>query len=330
MLKIIILFFLPLSIFAQSGRFEFTKNKMGSPFHIIFYCDDSLKAVRVSNTCFMMVDSLNKIFSDYDSTSEVSMLNKTAYAKSQKISNEFMHVLLLSENAYQISGGVFDISIGNLTQLWRYSKRQKIFPSPSAVDSAKGLTGFYQLAIDTTNQTLSFAIPGIKLDFGGIVKGYAAQKVIDYLLSQNIMSSLADAGGDIAMSNTPPQKDGWLVAVNVPESATSLWNKKLLLHSKSVATSGDVYQYIEHEGKKFSHIINPKTGYGITTQRNVTVIADDGATADWLATACSILPVRKSLKLARKQHAELMIAYIKNEKIAMRKTKSFDLYFKEY
>lgn len=329
MLKIIMAMLFPVSLLAQARRFEFTQNKMGSPFQIIFYCDDSLKAVRVSNTCFMMVDSLNKIFSDYDTTSEITKVSRNAYANPQKISGELMHLLQLSSHAYKNSEGAFDISIGNLSQLWRYSKKQKIFPSPFAVDSTQKLTGFHHLLIDTVRQTLSFMVPGIKLDFGGIVKGYAAQKVVDYLLSQSIVSALADAGGDIAISNAPPQKDGWLVAVNVPESATESWKKKLTLHNKSVATSGDVYQYTLHEGKKYSHIINPETGYGITSQRNVTVIAGDGATADWLATACSILPIRKSLRLAKKQHAALMIAYMKNERIAVRKTKNFDLYFTE-
>lgn len=329
MLKLMIAVLLPFSVMSQVKRFEFTQNKMGSPFHIIFYCDDSLKAVHVSNTCFMMVDSLNKIFSDYDSASEINRMGRDAYVKPQKVSVELMHLLQLSSKAYKKSEGAFDISMGSLTQLWRYSKKQKIFPSPFAVDSAQKLTGFHHLFIDTLQQTLSFMAPGIKLDFGGIVKGYAAQKVVDYLSLQNIVSALADAGGDIAISNAPPQKDGWLVAVNVPESTTESWNKKLTLHNKSVATSGDVYQYTLHEGKKYSHIINPETGYGITSQRNVTVIAGDGATADWLATACSILPIGKSVRLAKKQHAALMIAYIKNKKVAVRKTKNFDLYFTE-
>ena len=167
----------------------------------------------------------------------------------------------------------------------------------------------------------------MKLDFGGIVKGYAAQRVIDHLKNKNILIALADAGGDIAMSDAPPGKSGWSIGVNLPEQENELMAQKLELKNCAVATSGDVYNYILHDGKKYSHIIDPRTGYGVTSQRNVTVIAKDGAQADWLATACSILSIKKALALAKKESAALLIALVKEERIITYKTKNFDSYF---
>src|SRR6185436_8396282 len=155
------------------------------------------------------------------------------------------------------------------------------------------------------------------------------QKVIMFLKTHRVPIALVDAGGDIVVSDAPPFKKGWHIAINIPESEVELWDKKLELKHCAVATSGDVYRFIVHDGKKYSHIIDPKTGYGVTTQRNVTVISIDGKKADWLATACSILPIKKALRLATREHTALFIATIKNEKIRIYKTKGFDRYFEK-
>jgi thiamine biosynthesis lipoprotein len=156
-----------------------------------------------------------------------------------------------------------------------------------------------------------------------------AQKVIDYLKDKGIDAALADAGGDIVMSNASTGNEGWLVGVNLPETTDDLMKKKLSLANYSVATSGDAYQYIEHNGKKYSHIIDPRTGYGVSFQRNVTVIAKDGAVADWLATACSILTIREAKNICKRQHAELFISSIENGKISVYQTSGFKKFWKK-
>ena len=150
---------------------------------------------------------------------------------------------------------------------------------------------------------------------------------MDLLKSKNIGIALVDASGDIVVSDPPPGKEGWTIAINLPESEQEVWDKNLELKNFAVSTSGDVYRYTIHDGKKYSHIIDPRTGYGVTTQRNVTVITKNGADADWLATACSILPVKKALKLAKKEHAAIFIATLDGEKIVTYKSKSFDRFF---
>jgi thiamine biosynthesis lipoprotein len=324
----IFLFFFPLSLSAQLKRFSFTENKMGSPFRVIFYHSDSAAAVASAKQCFALIDSLNHIFSDYDPGSEINRLNSGAGLPSA-VSDELFKMIILSGNAWKKSNNTFDITMGQLTRLWR--RKEKDFPSAGEIQEAKTNSGF-------KNVELCFSPPyvilknNILFDFGGIVKGYAAQKVIDFLKTKNISSALADAGGDIAMSDPPPGKDGWSIAVNIPESENEpdsyrVWNKNLVLKNCAVATSGDMYRYTLHDGKKYSHIIDPRTGYGVISQRNVTVIAKDGATADWLATACSILPINKAKRLVKKEKASLFIALIKNEKIKTYKTKNFQRHF---
>jgi len=324
---IFILFLFPYSVTAQLKRYQFSENKMGSPFNIIFYHTDSADAVEIAHHCFLLIDSLNAIFSDYSTTSEVGMMAGQASVQNQKVSDELLEMILLSKQAWKRSGKTFDITIGTLSQLWRNAKQKNRFPTDAEINKAKQATGFNDLVINNADKTISLNKPGMRLDFGGIVKGYAAQKVINYLKSKNITIALADAGGDIAMSDPPPGKKGWSVGINLPEQENELWDKKLELKNCAVATSGDVYRYTVHNGKKYSHIIDPRTGYGVTSQRNVTVIAKDCVIADWLATACSILPVKKALKLAKKENAALLIATVKDQKIILNKTENFDAYY---
>jgi thiamine biosynthesis lipoprotein len=326
MLRLLLILFFPISLSAQLKRFQFSENKMGSPFNIILYHTDSLQAGQAAHECFLIVDSINTIFSDYTISSEVGKLSLQSPGIDIPVSDELLQMILQSKQAWEKSGKTFDITIGSLSQLWRKARSEKRIPTEAEIKKAKLESGFKNLRIDVSLKKISFKKNGIKLDFGGIVKGYAAQKVIDYLKTKNIMIALSDAGGDIVMSDAPPDKAGWIVGINLPEQENELWDKKLELKNCSVATSGDVYRYTIYNGKKYSHIIDPRTGYGVTSQRNVTVIAKDGTTADWLATACSILPIKKALRLAKREKAALLIATIWKEKIISYKTGNFDGY----
>jgi thiamine biosynthesis lipoprotein len=319
----------PFTVSAQLKRFEFAVNKMGSSFNIIFYHTDSPEATVIANQCFLIVDSLNNIFSDYSSESEVGKLALQKNLTDVKVSDELFSMIIRSKDAWNRSGKTFDITIGTLSQLWRKAKKENRFPSEAEIKAAKELTGFKNIIINERSKTISFKKPGIRFDFGGIVPGYAAQKVIDFLKTKNINIALVDASGDIVMSDAPPGKEGWTIGVNLPENENEIWDKKLELKNFAVSTSGDVYRYTIYNGIKYSHIIDPRTGYGVTSQRNVTVITKYGADADWLATACSILPVKKALKLAKKEHAAILIATMNGEKIGTYRSKSLDRYFQK-
>jgi len=309
---------------------------MGSPFNLIFYHTDSVEAVSIAKECFLMVDSLNNIFSDYSPESEVGKLALHQDLTDIAVSDELFSMIIRSKDAWKRSSKTFDITIGASSQLWRKAQKitrdspgETMFPSEAEIKKAKDLTGFENLVINERSKTITFKRSGVRLDFGGIVPGYTAQRVIDLLKTKNINKALVDASGDIVMSDAPPGKDGWTIGINLPENENEIWDKKLELKNFAVSTSGDVYRYTVHNGIKYSHIIDPRTGYGVTSQRNVTVIAKYGADADWLATACSLLPIKKALKLAKKEHAAILIATMNGEKIVTYKSKSFDKYFQK-
>jgi thiamine biosynthesis lipoprotein len=304
---------------------------MGSPFNIVMYSNDSMRASHLAKQSFNLVDSFVFIFSDYIDSSELSKLSTSSgvAATPLPLSPAMFDILMTAKMAYEKSDGAFDITMGPLVKLWRRARKTKVFPKDDEVQSARNLIGFNNVIIDTVNKTVILLKKGMQLDLGGIAQGYIAQKIIDFLRSQKIDHALVNVSGDIAMSNSPPGSTGWTVGVNVPETMDELLPKTLQMQNMAVTTSGDAYQYIEHGGKRYSHIVDPRTGYGVISQRNVTAIANDGTTADWLATACSILSIKKAKKLARQLGAEVLIGEMRKGKLVLHSTKGFAVYWKQ-
>jgi thiamine biosynthesis lipoprotein len=183
--------------------------------------------------------------------------------------------------------------------LWRNARKTKTFPDADSIRAALQKTGYPYVHLDTLNHSVWLEKPGMKLDLGGLGKGYVAAAALRVLGRNGFFCAMVNAGGKIVTGRSPPGKEGWLIGINAPGEKEAILPRLLLLKEISVATSGDIYQYAEFNGRRYSHIVNPKTGIGLTRRRNVTAIAADGTTADWLATACSILSVRKSFRLIK-------------------------------
>ncbi len=315
---------------AQLQRRSFTQPKMGSPFTIIVYTHDSAEASIAAAGAFALVDSLVNIFSDYIDSSELNRLCASGGSNRPpfRCSTVLFDILMQSAAAWKTSEGRFDITLGPVTRLWRKARKEKKFPEAAIVQQQLALTGFKKILLDTVLHTAHLQQAGMQLDLGGIAQGYIAQQVINYLSSLHIENALVDVSGDIVCRGKPPGTNGWTIAVNFPESGAALLPKQLLISNTAVTTSGDVYQYIEHEGKRYSHIIDPATGYGITSQRNVTVIAADGTLADWLTKACSLLPLAKAKKLAHQLHAAVLITTLQKGKLVAHMSKGFAAYWK--
>lgn len=330
-MRTILLLILTLNTFlaaSQEQRYTFSAIKMGSPFRVVCYVKDGATARKLEQGVWQLVDSLNAIFSDYLPGSELNRLCSTAGQDSfVAVSIPLFDILVQSSKAWKQTGGRFDITIGPLTRSWRWWRKEKYFPAPDSVHAAKGKTGFRKLIIHKTRKAVKLLQKGMQLDLGGIGAGYIAEAALQYLTSNGVGSALVDASGDIVCSGAPPQKKGWVIGVNLPGKENRVHNETITLTRKSVSTSGDVFQFIEHGGKKYSHIIDPVTGYGVTDQRNVTIIAPDGATADWLATACSIVSLKKARRLVRRAGGEFLIAQMVNNELKTYSSRRFKNYW---
>lgn len=271
-------------------RHSCTRQKMGSPFTIVTFGDDKKYVDSIVELAYAEVDRLNTVFSDYLDSSELNKLSaQSGNGQFVPVSTDLFDLISMSVKASVSSHGAFDITIGPLSQLWRRARKQNVFPSKREIRLERKKTGYSFIFFDEDNRMVKLNQRGMLLDAGGIAKGYIAQKVMEIMTNAGLIFSLVDAGGDMVAGAPPPGKEGWSIGIQMLDSAGKRMDKKLLIAHKAVATSGDAFQYLDFKGKRFSHIINPKTGMGVTFHRNVTVIAGDGATADWIASACSVM-----------------------------------------
>jgi len=279
-------------------RFETTEPHMGTTFTIVLYTSDEATASRASKSAFERVKSLDKTLTDYDPESELMQLCARAGGPPVAVSADLFEVLARSKALYERSEGAFDISIAPVVRLWRRARREKVLPDRDLLTKALALVGSDAIKLDPEKRTVQLTRPGMKLDVGGIAKGFASEEAIKALKREGVKSALVAGSGDIVVSDPPPGRAGWTIAVAPlkPESDGAN-GPTILLKNAAVSTSGDAEQFVEIDGIRYSHVIDPKTGLGLTDRRSVTVIALEGITADGLDTAACILGPEKGLKL---------------------------------
>jgi thiamine biosynthesis lipoprotein len=301
---------------------------MGSPLTITIGATnsdlDSVQSTQLAKEVLHLIDSLNHILSDYDSTSELSVINQHAGSGYIPISPILEEILLIAQKAYYQTNGAYNIAIGPLSSLWRKARQTKQFPTRQEVVLAMQLIQFNEVQIDSNHHQIYLPKKLMRLDLGSLGKGFVAQKALNYLQSKGVEYAMIDAGGKIAC--LAPNNFHWNIGINELREKNKTISTVLQLQNQAIATSGDVYQFYIHNGHRYSHIINPKTGYGIEIPKNVTVIAKDGVTADWLSTACSVLPIQEAIQLVAKHHAEILIAVQKGKSIQYYKSKGFDAF----
>ncbi len=270
---------------------------MGVSFTIVLYAPDASTANRCFRAGFDRIEQLNRIFSDYDSTSEIGRLGSASPTKEPvRVSDDLWRVLRDAQALAERSGGAFDVTVGPLTKLWRRAQRRKEVPSPARLAEALAAVGTEHLRLDPQGQTVELMRPGMRLDLGGIAKGYAADAALAEIRQRGVRRALVNASGDIALGDPPPDKPGWTIGV-APLDARAPPSRKLLLANCGIATSGDAWQSVEIGGRRYSHILDPHTGLGLTQRSSVTVVASDCMTADGLASAVSVLGPVKGLAL---------------------------------
>ena len=295
----LILFRISLQIsHAERTRFAFVEKQMGADFRIVLYADSEKVAKEVANAAFAEVERLNAILSDYDPESELSRLSDTSGSGQHiALSDDLFSVLDASQKLARQTAGAFDVTIGPCVRLWRIARFRKAFPLTEKLAEVRKAVGFRHLNISHTKQTALLEVPNMVLDLGGIAKGYVADKALMVLRKRGIGSALVDAGGDLSLGDPPPDRKGWRIEVGGLKHRDL---PVLELARCSIATSGDIEQFVEIDGKRYSHLINPSTSIGLTTRMQVTVVTSTGIQADSLASALSVLGTERGSKLVQK------------------------------
>lgn len=273
---------------AQStfNRYEYASLHMGSRCTIVLYAPSERAAANAARSAFDKIHEIELVLSDYNPQSESMQATAQPHGQWVSASPVFLDVMERSQQFYKLSNGAFDPTVGVYTYLWRRAKQSNSIPTHSQLKNAQRSAGFDHIDIDLPNQRIRFNRPQMILDFGAIGKGYAADRALDVLRDHGFHIALIDLGGDLAFGQSPPDHpNGWSVTIQTGISTD--WQTSI--HSSGLATSGDLERHYESNGVRYSHIIDPRTGMGITDARAVSVKAHDATTADALASIVSIL-----------------------------------------
>ena len=294
------------------NRFEFKQPHMGTLFTITLYAPDEAHAREASDAASAKITALEQMMTDYDPESELMQLCRRPVGEPTRVSADLFDVLDKSQRVAELSDGAFDVTVGPVVRLWRRTRRTGILPPPEALAQARAAVGWQKLKLDARNKTVTLAAPNMQLDLGGIAKGYAADKALEVLKHHGLTRALVAASGDIAVGDPPPGQRGWRVGIGAPGTDSARSNpaqqhagpetgapiaRTLLLKNAAVSTSGDSEQFIEIGGRRYSHIVDPRTGVGLTERLQVSVIARHATDTDSLDTAVSVLGVERGLKL---------------------------------
>jgi len=276
---------------------------MGTFARIVAVAKGERQAKRCIEAGFGELVRIDKMMSDYKPDSELSKVNREAFNKPVKVSPELFEILQISVDYSRLSSGVFDITVGPLVDLWHKAGETNSVPDENTLAATKARVGFEKLILDANAETIRFAVDGMRLDLGGIGKGYAVDKAVRAMKRKGAIAGMVDSGGNIRCFGKPTNRDAWLVGIqdpNVENLSAGVDNEPLMvlkLMDCSVATSGDYRRFVTVEGKKVSHIIDTNTATGARKMASDTIITKIATDADALSTAVNVLGPEKGLAL---------------------------------
>jgi thiamine biosynthesis lipoprotein len=264
---------------------------------------------------------------DYDPERDLLQLFQPPAREPVRVSEELLEVLAKAQHVAELSNGAFDATVGPVIRLWRRTRRTAELPSPELLARARAAVGWRNLKLDARRKTVTLTVPNMQLDLGGLGKGFAADKALEVLKAHGVTRALIAASGDIAVSDPPPGQRGWRVSIGAPdfaqtgtpagdspqqggaETGASIV-RTLLLKNAAISTAGDSEQFVEIGGVHYSHIVDPRTGVGLTNRLQVSVIARRATDADAFDTTVRVLGVERGMALIEGQRglAALVLA----------------------
>lgn len=267
-------------------RYTYRQIHMGMEARLVFYAPNDSTARRAARAGFERLAALDDALSNYRPTSALMQLSARAGQGPQPVPPDVLAVLQAANALTRATDGAFDVTVGPYARLWRQARQSGRLPPTDSLDAAARRTGWHRVRLDPIAGTVELLTPGMELDVGGIAKGYAIDEVAHVLRAHGVERSLIELGGDLRLGRPPPGRDGWRVAL---AHASAPAPDTLTLHDVAVASSGDAEQFIEIDGTRYSHVIDPRTGQGVRHRLAATVVAPTGLAADGYATAVTLL-----------------------------------------
>ncbi|MDV3741971.1 thiamine biosynthesis protein ApbE [Elizabethkingia anophelis] len=286
-----------ISISAQVQRSRLI-TLMGSRFQITLVDKDSISAERNIDKAVAEITRIENLISEWRPETQISQVNQNAGIKPIKVDREVFDLTKKGLYFSKLTDGAFDISIVAMDKIWKFDDSMDELPSEQAIKESVRNVGYRNIILDSTNSTIFLKNPGMKIGFGSIGKGYAADKTRDLMKSMGVKAGIIDASGDISTWGTQPDGKPWAIGINNPfndhKMAAILYFKE-----NAVTTSGSYEKYAEIHGKRYSHIMNPKTGYPSTGLTSVTITGPNATMANGFSTSIMVLGEKEGLKLLK-------------------------------
>ncbi len=273
----------PIAVSTDSPeRYDDQRRQLGSLVRVSFYARADSAANLALAAFWTRMEELEQRLSHYRADSEVSRLCQTQQATT--VSDDLWHVLSTAQSISRLSGGAFDVTVGPYVRLWKRGIRQQHVPDNDRIVAEKDRVGYRLLQLDALGKTVRVTRPQMRLDLSGIAKGYIADQARLTLQQHGISMAMVDVGGDLSVGKPPPGTTGWRIAIPSLDG-----DRVIALHDCGVASSGSSAQHLDADGKRYSHLLDPRTGQAVLGRSTVTVVARNGMLADGLASTISVL-----------------------------------------
>ncbi len=278
-------------------RFVAKQRHMGVDFKITLYSTSETSANHAFQLAYQRISQLDKTLTHYGGDSELLQLCASSpHNQPVHISHDLWYVLKQALQMSRESHGAFDITLGPLTRLWRRARRNQQLPETAQIEAAQKAVGYWLIELDCGQPAVRLTRPGMLLDLSAVAKGYAADQALETIKQNGVTCAVVDAGGDLAIGQPPPGQSGWRVAL--PSQNDKIGAKWMLeIAQCGIATSGDRFQFVELDGRRYSHILDPRSGKPLEKHHQVTVIAKNCARADSLASALCVLDLPQGMRL---------------------------------
>ena len=276
-----------------------TTKLMGARWDFTIVAKDSRTAEQNIDTCIAEVTRIENLISDWIPTTQVSQVNSNAGIKPVKVSAEVFELTKRALHLSEITGGGFDISFAAMDRIWKFDGTMTDMPTPEAIKKSVEKVGYKNIVLDSVNSTIYLRIPGMKIGFGALGEGYAADRCRSMMLARGIKAGIVNGSGDMSTWGKQPNGKYWTIGITNPAKTTQLI-KVVSLKQGSVVTSGSYEKFVEFSGKRYSHIINPQTGYPATGLTSVTIFGPSAEAANGFSTSMMVLGKDAALKFIKK------------------------------
>lgn len=288
---------------------------MSSPYEITVVAETKEQAVNAINTSIKVIERIEDLISEWRPYTQTSKINNVAGIDSVSVDAELFNLIRRSIKMSELTEGAFDISFASIYKLYTYDKGEHPLPDSSLVSESVKLINYKNIKLNPSNHKVFLSKKGMKIGFGGNGQGYAANQAKKAIQSMpGVLGGLINVSGDILAWGESNHPDGWNIQIANPQDKSKpiAWLK---LNNQSLVTSGDYEKYFTSNGVRYSHIINPKTGYPVTEVKSATVISPDAEISDILATSMCIMGIEKGLALIEKLKDVECVLIDKNNKI---------------